>query len=70
MGWPSCGSPLRVARPGAAVMSMSALTGLAHLPLAFEPCDRERPLEDRIGTANGLEEESKADFAALVRPPP
>jgi transcriptional regulator len=31
---------------------------------------QNRPLEDRIGTANGLEEESKADIAALVRPPP
>jgi transcriptional regulator len=31
---------------------------------------QNRPLEDRIGTANCLEEESKADIAALVRPPP
>jgi transcriptional regulator len=30
---------------------------------------QNRPLEDRVGTANGLEEESKADIAALVRPP-
>jgi transcriptional regulator len=31
---------------------------------------QNRPLEDRVGTANGLEEESKADIAALVRQHP